>query len=363
MVKCNYCNKEIEEKPYECELCGKIYCSDHYLPIQHECDEIPTWEKNHLKSSGIVEDWNIKISGNHDNELDKSKKPDKKRSKKKNITKKATVFLIILILITGFGIAFSQQIASNINPPSIFKGESVNHQVKLNPMVEPVANDSNQIQKPLENLNYYYNVSKEVMLSNYDIPKKKNIEGLYSLLNQIVLREYQKPSIFTCSESSAILEWMLEGAGFKTQIAVNHELTESHKNNQTLHSWIIITLENGKKVAVETTYLTKNNYHPPGIIEGPNKEYRKYSTKWRMYQNWKENNFKISYEEFLDKFHVDSIVWNSNYYSPKESKETPMEYIKGDKSNNITYFVSRDNFDWWNSDPYNQSQNEYSKWQ
>lgn len=356
MVTCDYCKKEIKGIPYKCDLCKGIYCKEHRLPPNHECEEIPTWTKNPNQEKILKNNWNTKQNNKTNKNTIKTNK------KSKNLKKLTKITILILILITGFGIALSQQMSSNITPPEIFQGETVQKSVKLNPTINPITNKSNQNKYPLKNLNYYYKVSEEVTITNFDIPQQKNIEGLNNLLNQIVLRKYEKQSIFTCSESTSILEWILEGSGFNTKIATNQDLSKIPKENKEYHSWLIVQLENGDQVAIETTYLTKNNYHPPGIIETKNGKYRKYSTKWRMYQKWKKNNYEITYNKWKEKYQVDKIIWDPNYYNPQEIKENPQEYIEGETINNTKYYVSRNNFDWWNADPYNQSKNEYSNW-
>ncbi len=38
MVNCSYCNRPIEGLPYRCKYCGKVYCVEHHLPENHECE-------------------------------------------------------------------------------------------------------------------------------------------------------------------------------------------------------------------------------------------------------------------------------------------------------------------------------------
>ncbi len=38
-ARCAFCNKEVI-MPYRCKYCGRIFCADHRLPENHECDGI-----------------------------------------------------------------------------------------------------------------------------------------------------------------------------------------------------------------------------------------------------------------------------------------------------------------------------------
>lgn len=38
-ARCSFCNKEVT-MPYRCKYCGRIFCADHRLPENHECDGI-----------------------------------------------------------------------------------------------------------------------------------------------------------------------------------------------------------------------------------------------------------------------------------------------------------------------------------
>ncbi|MBN2155064.1 MAG: rhomboid family intramembrane serine protease [Candidatus Lokiarchaeota archaeon] len=37
MVKCDYCNEDIDYLPFTCRYCGKSYCKIHRIPENHEC--------------------------------------------------------------------------------------------------------------------------------------------------------------------------------------------------------------------------------------------------------------------------------------------------------------------------------------
>jgi len=40
MVQCDYCGKEIDGLPHVCKYCGKVHCSNHLLPENHDCSGI-----------------------------------------------------------------------------------------------------------------------------------------------------------------------------------------------------------------------------------------------------------------------------------------------------------------------------------
>jgi len=37
MVKCAYCDRDIEGLPFKCHYCGQYFCAEHHLPENHEC--------------------------------------------------------------------------------------------------------------------------------------------------------------------------------------------------------------------------------------------------------------------------------------------------------------------------------------
>lgn len=362
MIECDYCGEEIEEIPCKCDLCGGIFCSEHRIPPKHGCEEIDSWERsiNNTDKIGVKKNW----SSGSDKSTVKSYSEIKKESKN-NVSKYLTVSLLILILITGFGFAVATQIASNVGEVRIFSSNGGGNSVSLGEESVVVSNFSQTRIDPFKDLKYYYSVSEGVVNANFDDSYRHNLEGLYNLLDGIVLREYEKGSEFTCSESSAILEWILEGAGFNAKIATNHDLSKPIENeNKVLHSWVIVKFDDGSEVAIESTYLTKDDYFPPGIIMKPNGDYREYSTEWNMYQDWKDKSGEdLDFERWKDSANFDPYSWDPNYYSPDDVKENPKSFIDRDKSDNIRVYISRDNFDWWDTYPYNATGSEFSNWE
>jgi len=126
----------------------------------------------------------------------------------------------------------------------------------------------------------YYERAKEVYGSK--APKIHDINTLYNVLITIKLPRYEMD--FDCSESSAALEWILEGYGFKTYIA-SADVAPPGARNPGRHTWVIVELDNHDRVAIEATMLAENRYRPPGIIVDPSQKYLQYSY---IYQEYKE---------------------------------------------------------------------------
>ncbi len=49
MANCAKCNKSITGLPYTCRYCGKIFCPDHQLPENHDCEGLEKWKKGDLR--------------------------------------------------------------------------------------------------------------------------------------------------------------------------------------------------------------------------------------------------------------------------------------------------------------------------
>jgi hypothetical protein len=69
--------------------------------------------------------------------------------------------------------------------------------------------------------------------------------------------------------------------------------------------WLIVELDNGEKVAIESTFFTQDSFHPPGIIMGKNKKYKRYSYLYRDYveyiQKYSDGSYALpnNFEEYL----------------------------------------------------------------
>jgi hypothetical protein len=104
---------------------------------------------------------------------------------------------------------------------------------------------------------------------------QKNVEDLTYFLSQIPLREYELDK-FDCSESSAFVEWLCEGAGFHALIATGYAI-DSYLGIPQRHAWVVVKLPCGDMVPIEATTLTIPSrsdkfapyYDPPSIYETP----------------------------------------------------------------------------------------------
>lgn len=204
----------------------------------------------------------------------------------------------------------------------------------------------------------YYKVAENYVSMNYHAPTgDKNIAKLFIFLNQIEFRDYEG-DVFDCSEATAMLEWLLEGAGFNAVIATN---VRQGTLNLYGHSWVLVALDDGNTVAIEATSLTQNYYAPPGIIEAPDGRYREYSSDYLMFLDWKEMyppylydyDPNITFEEwkqqYLIQFLMIGIPSREGYYNPTET------------FNSIGDAVPVSEYDWWNALPYNSTY-PFSEW-
>ena len=164
-------------------------------------------------------------------------------------------------------------------------------------------------------------------------------------MNQIKLPPYKR-DVFDCTDTSSIVEWLLEGAGFKATLASNSELGEWVLNS---HMWVLVRLDNGRNVAIEATYLSEDsNYYPPGIIEAPNGDFEYYSFK-----------------SYYDRRHPNRYLLDSpkkfNYYSPVSTYNSPQTPIEGKIVEGTRHYMKESEFDWWNVAPYIDIK-PFSKW-
>jgi hypothetical protein len=121
----------------------------------------------------------------------------------------------------------------------------------------------------------YYRNAEKFVSQNFHVPAQKDVEGLTYFLSQIPLREYELDK-FDCSESSAFVEWLCEGAGFHVLIATGYA-RDPYLGIPQRHAWVIVKLSSGDMVPIEATTLTipsrSDNfapyYDPPSIYETP----------------------------------------------------------------------------------------------
>jgi|GEM_PF-2965309 RNAse (barnase) inhibitor barstar len=178
----------------------------------------------------------------------------------------------------------------------------------------------------------YYERAKEEFGSK--APLVHDIDSLYKILMTLKLPKYEVG--FDCSESSAILEWILEGYGFKTYIA-KAEWAPPGSKYPGGHTWVVVELDNKDRVAIEATLLAENRYNPPGIIVDPSLKYLKYSYIYR------------SNSDALD-FQKPIIMEQANYYYGEydELWDSIYEPTRGELQGDAIVFTPISEFDWWN---------------
>ena len=178
----------------------------------------------------------------------------------------------------------------------------------------------------------YYERAKEEFGSK--APLVHDIDSLYKILMSVKLPEYEAG--FDCSESSAVLEWILEGYGFKTYIAKAERAPPGSKYPGG-HTWVVVELDNKDRVAIEATFLAENRYNPPGIIVDPSLKYLEYSY---IYQ---------SYSDALD-FQKPIIMEQANYYYREYDRlwDSIYEPTKGELKEDAIIYTPISEFDWWN---------------
>lgn len=200
----------------------------------------------------------------------------------------------------------------------------------------------------------YYAKASEI----YDSPPTHDIQALYSILmsDACKMPDY-KFDAFDCSNASARLEWVLEGHGFRTRL---------YMSDFPPHMWVMAELDGGSWIAIESTLLTSSNYFPPGIIEGPNGEYREYSYLYQIYRDYiggldpEIYLLPKSYDDFLRNY-LEKPIFNPladlNYYSGDEFYDYLGDAVKG---TGFFYYPITE-FDWWNVSPYN-SMEPFNEW-
>lgn len=201
----------------------------------------------------------------------------------------------------------------------------------------------------------YYKISDKL----YPDVKNKDINSLYTVLLKIELPPYTKD--YDCSEASAQLEWILEGYGFKSYLATS-PYPPPGSNGTNGHMWVIVKSDNGELIAIESTLLTKNNYHPPGIIMKKHEKYLNYSYLYHDYITYKckyshRNFYEVpkNFTDFIENYYIPSIteckieLMAHYYYNPPILCDSPEDYVSGIKKGNELYYIPITQFDWWNN--------------
>jgi hypothetical protein len=248
----------------------------------------------------------------------------------------------------------SNRYTNNNNNRSNFDGNGDNNKCKLKiNILNEFDMNSNETYGHLPK--NYYEISDKL---HPDV-KHKDINTLYHILLKIKLPPYTKN--YDCSEASAQLEWILEGYGFKTYLATS-PYPPPGSNGTKGHMWVIVKLDDGESVAVESTLLTKNNYHPPGIIVGEHEKYLNYSYIYHDYitylKKYSYKNYYVlpkNFTDFMENYYVPPITeWRLElmahyYYNPPILCDSPEDYISGIKRGNKIYYIPITQFDWWNN--------------
>ena len=219
-------------------------------------------------------------------------------------------------------------------------------------------------------LDYYYLVAELYVNENYDVPSEKNIEGLSMLLEQIRLPEYEVNK-FDCSDCSAMIEWLVEGAGFEAHIVHNHGWGEIVAGP---HAWVHVETLDGL-VAVEATALTAGHDLPrTGIVSKPDGKFLEYSTLYKRYEQWMEDYpshiydypSNLSFDDWCDDYLIPvvqqtGIPSNAGYYSEKYRFDSPKVLTEGITVSDVHYYQEYSELDWWNHPLYN-NKNPFQYW-
>jgi hypothetical protein len=325
---CFHCGKEFTELSFRCRYCGEIFCSDHHIPEVHECEGLPkpSWPKYRVEREKREP---VKPVQEPTIRAPLPIEPPReyyRRREKTNWKAIASILVLIAIALCTYLVYMNYYATTSSSPNQ-----------PLPPSTPP---NHTSVLPP----NYYEYATRTY--GNYQV---HDIQALYYVLMISVskLPNYVE-GYFDCSEASARIEWMLEGYGFHARL---------YMSSLPSHTWVMAELDDGSWVAIESTLLTSNNYSRPGIIEGPNGEYREYSYLYQMYQDylrqWGQGGYILptSYDDFIHNY-LQQPVFNPlaglNYYSGTEFYESPEDAVYG----NGLYHYPITEFDWWNVDPY-----------
>ncbi len=87
MTTCDYCKKKIDGLPHACKYCGKVHCSNHLLPENHDCEGLKEYSSKNAERwkqnfSEVVSSKNKK----HEEIINySSKKHHRKREQKRRV--------------------------------------------------------------------------------------------------------------------------------------------------------------------------------------------------------------------------------------------------------------------------------------
>jgi len=319
----DYCGKRFTELPFRCRYCGKRFCLDHHIPEVHKCKGLPgpswgVYRGERVKREPVepirepawipapeypARRWKRPPSIKHP--IRRWKKPSKTRDILESVALGVSIIVLAGVIIWALYVA----------GPVIWE------------KIQEISPQSPTLPSG------YYGAASNYVATNYNLTGEKNITNLVAFLDQVQLRDYVG-DVFDCSETSAMLEWLLEGAGFNASIALTSSAFWGH-------SWVLVTLNNGDTVVIESTSLTQNYYAPPGIIEAPGGRFREYTYEYRMQMQ--------GYSIIPSPFPSLGIPTRETYYNP------PKTYASLEDAVKPQYYGGTpiSEFDWWNASPYN----------
>ncbi len=417
---CAYCGNGFTHLPHRCKYCGELYCSDHLIPENHECKLLPQgvwpppgpgpvgplppplppppppggvkninrWQNlgNVLFFVGVITIWVAFILPFIDTTivldyyqmwqagivfvsggtfaivsgwmLKKRHFGFRYRFYRDRVTKRhlkiisvCTIFTVSAFLVTNIILV---PLSESLIP--YFENDAYTNSTTT----QSTSVTTGSLERtPIG----YYDAAKSYVSSHYHLDTGKTIDDLASFLNQIELHSYVE-DLFDCSESSCMLEWLLEGAGYETEIA-NTSFSELFP-----HMWVLVKLDNRHDVAIEATSLTIGGYYaPPGIVDTSDGQYTTYTSDYLMFLQWKEQyppdiydyDPNITFEEWQKQY----LMWVPSlgipsvetYYNPPNIYSNLEELT----ANQWNYYIPISECDWWNVAPYNSIE-PFSTW-
>jgi hypothetical protein len=98
---CTYCGAQ-ESLPFKCKFCGDIFCSDHHLPENHDCQGLVRFKETRGKEpeKWIYEPFHEKYKARVGREVKKPFKEKIQELVKPNAKKIVYVIVAVILLIT-----------------------------------------------------------------------------------------------------------------------------------------------------------------------------------------------------------------------------------------------------------------------
>lgn len=419
MGRCQLCKKEVDF-PLRCKICGQLFCAEHGVPETHMCPGLPDGGWNNGKHEMGFDSIKTPVSlKSYSGQERKTGHPDGGNKKRVVPVFIFLVFLVgagYLVYDSFFGKSYFTCEYFNVKPSTPWVDESII--IQFNIMNKGNKNDTRYIDvlingesvdefnlflqshektyfqytfnntyigahvfeinglnkkftstitvtepnpSVLERKDYYYQFAEQFVKQTYFIPEDKSVKELVGFLYALDFPEYCE-NIFDCSDSSSLLEWLLEGAGYHAYLV-----------EKDGHMWVQVETSDGL-VAIETTSLLKDDdYCPPGIIETIDGEFKEYTSKYQMFLEWKKKypadkygyDPNISFEkwkkDYLMEIPAFGIPDNAGYYLTSNRYESPDILYIGETIENLHKYMEESEFDWWNTGQFD-SLPPYSFW-